>query len=486
VNTMTGKRYESEVLKTAVNTAVRSGADEVIAKLVEEKKHQVRFSNSSIDVNKEWESYHLDVFISKKPRLSIGGKIDTVTIQNPSQEKIKNRVPKQVTHLDDLPKIKLYQGMDENTYTSYPSMDLYDSSIEEFHRKAPNIVKTTIDSAENAGAENVSGVLHSRASKIGLLTSYGNGGEYRSSHCRGTIRAFNDKESSGQSIVVKKDLSNIEQKFEKAGQKAGQLSKRSAGAEEGKSGNYDLIMTPTVAANIFGNLINGTNPIMMFAGMSCLKGKMNEKIGPEELTVVDDPIIEEGLNSRPFDDEGTSSERTTLIGNGEFKGLIHNTSTAKFWRLKNLVKFKFWRRPKTTSNSELAQMGMTGTEQNPRTLLPSPSNYRFKSGSYSLDEMISTSSKPTIYLTSNWYTRFTNMSEGEFSTVPRDAMFLIESGEVNKPIKGLRLKGNLLDMCKKIEALGEELEQVKWWEVNTPTFIPYIKVRDCNFTKASL
>ncbi len=483
---MVEKRYDGEILKTAVDTAVKSGADEVLAKLVEEKKHQIRFSNSSIDVNKEWNSYYLDVFISKKPMLSLGGKIDTVTIQNPSKEKIKSRVPKQVSHLDDMPKIKIYQGMDERENTSYPSLDLYDSSIEGFHEKAPNFVKTTIDSAEKAGSENVSGVLHSKGAKIGLLTSYGNGGEYRSSFCRGTVRAFKNRESSGQKIVVTRNLSNIEERFEKTGREAGRLAERSDGAEEGEPGDYDLIMSPTVGANIFGSLLNGTNPIMMFAGMSCLQGEMNEKIGPKELTVVDDPLIEEGLNSRPFDDEGTSSERTSLIDEGELKGLIHNTSTAKFWRFKNLIKLKFWRRPETTSNSELGQMGMTGTEQNPRTLLPSPTNYRFSPGSYSLDEIISTSSRQTIYLTSNWYTRFTNMSEGEFSTVPRDAMFLIENGEVKRPIKGLRLKGNLLDMCQKIEAIGEDVKQVKWWEVDTPTFIPYMKVRDCSFTKANV
>ncbi len=42
---MMGKRFDEEILKTAVETALRSGADEVIAKLVEEKKYQIRFSN---------------------------------------------------------------------------------------------------------------------------------------------------------------------------------------------------------------------------------------------------------------------------------------------------------------------------------------------------------------------------------------------------------------------------------------------------------
>jgi len=481
---MMGKRFDEEILKTAVETALRSGADEVIAKLVEEKKYQIRFSNSSIDVNKGWDNHYLDVFISKKPRFSLTRKIDTLTIHDPDEKKVKKRVPKQVRFLDQLPKSKLYWGMDEEPHSSYPSIKLYDEGMEEFHKKGPKLVKKMIDSADEVGAKNSAGVLHSGISKTGLLTGYGNGGEYESSFCRGTIRAFHDEESSGQGLVVTRKLSNIEKKFEDAGRKAGRLSRRSTGAEQGKPGTYDMIMSPTVGANLFGNLLSGTNPIMMIAGMSCLRGKMKKKVGPEELTVKDDSLVEEGLNSRPFDDEGTPSQKTTLFKDGEFTGLIHNTSTAKFWSFINTIKLKFWRRAKTSSNSILGQMGMTGTEENPRILLPAPSNYRFDPGSYSLDEIISTSTRPTIYLTSNWYTRFTNMSEGEFSTVPRDAMFLIENGEIKKPIKGLRLKGNLLKMCENMQAIGKDTKQVKWWAVDTPTFIPSIKVGGCKFTKA--
>ncbi len=481
---MIGKRFDKELLKLAVETAEKSGADDVIAKLVEEKKHQIRFSNSFIDVNKEWQNYTLDIFISKKPRFSLTRKIDTLSIQDPSKDKVKKRVPKQVRLLDDLPKSKLYWGMDERSHTSYPSLSLYHDEIKNFNEKGPKLVKKMIDSSHEGGAKKTAGVLHSGVGKTGLLTSEGNGGDYLSSFCRATIRAFHDDESSGQALMASRDLSNIEKRFKKAGKKAGELAERSAGAENGKPGTYDLIVSPTVGANIFGNLLNGANPIMIIGGMSPLKGKMDDKIGPDELTIIDDPLVEKGLNSRPFDDEGTPSEKTSIVKNGEFKALMHNTSTAKFWSFLNKIKLRFWKKERTTSNSVLGQMGMTGTEENPKTLLPAPTNYRFKTGSYGTEELIASCSRPTIYLTSNWYTRFTNMAEGEFSTVPRDAAFLIKDGEIKKPIKNLRLKGNLLDMCENIEAIGKDLEQVRWWEVNTPTFIPHIKIKSCEFTQA--
>ncbi len=478
-------RFDEELLQMAVDQASKSGAKEVIGELVEEDASQIRFSNSSIDVNKKWDRYYLDLFLSKGRIFSLGRKISTLTIQDPNPKKIKNRVPKEVRKLEGLPKSKLYWGMDDDSHSSYPEVKgLYDGNIEDFSDRAPRLVEKTIRESKEAGAKKVAGVLYFGKRKRGLLTGYGNGGTYKTSHCQATVRSFHESGSSGQRLVVKRDLSDVEKNLSDAGRKAGELAKKSADAREGKEGTYDLIMSPTVGANIFGNLLSGANPIMMIAGMSCLKGKMGERISSEKLSVKDDPLVKGGLNSRPFDAEGTPSKKTSIIQDGEFTGLINNTSSAKLWKFMNWKKLKFWVRPKTTSNSELGQIGMTGTENDPRTLIPQPSNYVFEPGTYSFEEMISSSRRPTIYLTSNWYTRFTNMREGKFSTVPRDAMFLIEDGELKRPLDNLRLKGDLIEMAKNLDIIGKELEQVKWWEVNTPTFIPHIKIRDCKFTRA--
>lgn len=482
---MSMERYNGELIGMAVDLGLKAGAKEVIARLVEEDSYQIRFSNSSVDVIKRWDRYYLDLFLAKGHPLSLGKKITTLTIQDPDPKKIRASVPGEVKKLDALPSSKLYWGMDKEKHSSYPKVKgSYDTRIRDLPEKAPGLIQDAIQESEEAGAKKVAGVLHFGESRCGLLTGYGNGGEHRSSHCTATIRSFLDSSSSGQSLVVTRDLSGIEDRLTQAGRKAGELAKSSADAKEGREGTYDLIMSPTVGAQIFGSVIGSANPIMMIAGMSCLRGKLNEPVFPKFVSVTDDPLVPNGLNSRPFDAEGTPSKRTELFRDGKFTGMIHNTSSAKLWKLMNWIKLKFRVRPTTTSNSELGQMGMTGTENDPRTLMPSPSNYVFKPGTYTLEEMISGSTRPTIYLTSNWYTRFTSMSEGSFSTVPRDAMFLIDKGEIKRPLRNLRLKGNLLEMAKNVECMGKDVDQIQWWEVSTPTFVPHIKVKNCTFTRA--
>jgi PmbA protein len=134
-----------------------------------------------------------------------------------------------------------------------------------------------------------------------------------------------------------------------------------------------------------------------------------------------------------------------------------------------------------TSSTGSSQM--LGLGQGLKMLLPNTSNLVFENGNHSFEELIE-SSKPTIYVTSNWYTRYQNYQTGEFSTIPRDAMFLIENGEM-KPIKNLRISDNTMRMFANISALGNDRKQVYWWEVETPTFIPTIRVSDCRMTAAT-
>jgi len=467
-----------DLLKKTVEIAKREGAKELIAKLVKRQEHQIRFSNSAIDISKQWNLDVLELF------LSIGHKINVISIQNPTIEKLNQEIPKAVQNLKKLPRSLLYWGMDKNNYSYSPIEGLYDSRIQDFSDKAPELVNAAIDASLEAGAKKTAGVLYFGDLKTGVMTGYGNGGIYDSSYFRITVRAFVDAESSGQDMVVGRDLTRVESKFIDAGKNAGKLAKMAVGGQQGKAGKYDVILSPTVGGNILNHILDGANILYIIGRMSCLRGiKMGQKIGPANLTISDNATISEGLNSRPFDFEGTISQETPLIKNGNLAGYIQNTSSAKIWRLLKMLKFKFRTGIRTTGNSYLG--GVLDEDIGPKLLAPIPSNYVYQPGDYSLDEIIADSKKPTIYITSNWYTRFTNYVEGSFSTIPRDGMFLIEDGEIKKPVRKLRLTETLLGMLSRISAIGKEVKQINWWEVSTPTFIPTIKVADCNITAAT-
>jgi len=172
------------------------------------------------------------------------------------------------------------------------------------------------------------------------------------------------------------------------------------------------------------------------------------------------------VGSRAFDFEGTPSQRVTIVEDGVLKAFVHNTTTARMYE--------------TESTGSSVPMQLI---QGMKMLLPDNSNIVFSNGDHSLDELLE-GSRPTIYVTCNWYTRFQNYQTGEFSTIPRDAMFLVRNGEMT-PIKNIRISDNVMRMFSNIDAMGNDRTQVWWWEVQTPTFVPSIRVRNCRITAAT-
>lgn len=281
------------------------------------------------------------------------------------------------------------------------------------------------------------------------------------------IRAFqNELDYSGQGLICGTIPTKMEKGMLEAGAKAGRLSKQSIGAVQGTPGTYDLVLTPTVAANVIGQIPESANPFYIMMGLSPLNDKMGEQIAPATVTTYEDPLFAGGLQSTAFDWEGTPSKKVKIIDKGVLRALVHNTTTGKMFETES------------TGSSRLVGMG-GGT----RMLLPASSNIVFENGTYSVDELLDVD-KPTIYVTCNWYTRFQNYQTGEFSTIPRDAMFLVSKGEM-KPIKNMRISDNVMRMFAHIDALGNDRMQIYWWEVLTPTILPTMRIRDCRMTAAT-
>ncbi|MEM4184006.1 MAG: metallopeptidase TldD-related protein, partial [Candidatus Caldarchaeum sp.] len=112
---------------------------------------------------------------------------------------------------------------------------------------------------------------------------------------------------------------------------------------------------------------------------------------------------------------------------------------------------------------------------------PHPFNLVCKPGDKPFDKLIS-SIDNGIWITNDWYLRYQNYRTGEFSTIPRDGLFLIKNGGVEKPLKGLRLSDNIVNILKGIRALSSEAYWIRTWEITLPTYAPAAVVEKVNFT----
>lgn len=441
--------FLEDLARAAVLEAEEHGFEDVVAKAMRSRVTQIRFAKNQVTVVNRWDQTGLNIFLARDKR------VVSSTLEDVSSEKaVRDAVNQLACFSSSIGPNQDYGGVAEGPFGYKPVPGLFDPRVIELGEKGLDLVEAAIQAAIEEGAKESAGVLLYGSEEEFLLTNHQVEAWSRSTRVEFTIRSFVDPKASGQGVSVGRNLGSIS--CEQAGGRAGLIAKMSVNARGGKPGVYDVVMSPLVAASIIGANATAANPFAIEAGYSWLKDRVNTRIGSSVVTMVDDGRVANGLGSREFDDEGVPTGRTVLVESGILRNLIHNTSTAK----RN--------KTKTTGNAGL--------------VVPENHNILISPGEHSFEELLEEASQPAIYVTSNWYTRFTSQKDGVFSTIPRDGMFIIEKGELGRPVRELRISDNMLRILANVVAVGKEVEQVKWWEVQTPTFAPPLLVKGVNLT----
>jgi len=199
-----------------------------------------------------------------------------------------------------------------------------------------------------------------------------------------------------------------------------------------------------------------TSAYSVMVHLSIFVDKLGQKVASDIVTLRDVPAPY-SMSNRIFDDEGVPAKENVIISKGTLKTYLHNTSTAKIFKTK------------TTSNAGIVS--------------PGPWNLEMDIGDMTRDEMFR-EVKHGLYLTNTWYTRFQNYATGDFSTIPRDGVFLIENGEIKQSWKDIRLSDNALKMLNKIVDISKERQHVHWWaEADPPSLSPYLLMKDVQITR---
>ncbi len=317
------------------------------------------------------------------------------------------------------------------------------------------LVSNAIQGAAEAGSDRASGILKGTDHTMSIITSSGNEGEDRRTSYALNIRAFKDG-ASGSGISVSTRASGVS--AEAAGREAGENSVLSRNPRTMEDGSYDVLLRPNISASIMELVGISASALLAEIGMSFLSDQFGKRVTREELSLTDYGQIEGGVGNRAFDDEGAATGKTEIIKNGTFNSFLHNSSTAKRWN--------------------------TSTTGNAGIMEPGPWNLVVHGGRSDENEMLS-EIKRGIVITNNWYTRFNNYRNGEFSTLIRDAAFYVENGQIKYPVSGLRLSDSLPRLISNIISFTENTKWIKWWgEVSVPVKAPSMLVSGCRISVA--
>ena len=166
---------------------------------------------------------------------------------------------------------------------------------------------------------------------------------------------------------------------------------------------------------------------------SAFAGLMGQRIAAPGVTVVDDGTLPDRRGSLTVDDEGTPTNRTTLIEDGILTGFIQDRLNARL-------------------------MGMSKTGNGRRQSfahapMPRMTNTIMLGGAHAPEEIVR-SVKRGLYAV-NFGGGQVDITSGKFVFSASEA-FLIEDGRITAPVKGATIIGNGPDALTKVEMIGSD------------------------------
>lgn len=432
-----------------IKFALKNGADDIAIEKNTAEVRQVRFANNSIQIFNLWNVSNYDIFLSYKKRT-----VNT-SVCGSSEKEIIDAIKKLIKYAKLTKPNQDYFGIAEGPFKYKKIPKLFDKKI--INANLQDITEGMINSAlENS--TNTAGVTYAESGERELETSSNVSGSEKSTAIKISIRALNKDEETGHCASCSRILSSINP--EKIGRKAGEIAKLAKEPQKLEPGKYDVIFDPLSASNLLSTAGAMTSAFFVDSGMSFLREKIGKRVANENVTLVDDSSIPNGYQSTLFDSEGVPTKRTNIIENGVLKTYLHNTSTAKKYKTE------------TTANAGI--------------VAPYPRNIVLKEGKYSKENLFENFSG--LYITNVWYTRFQNYLTGDFSTIPRDGIFLYKNGEIVKSAKDIRVSDNLQKMLESISKISSKPEWIMWWglDFQIPVLTPYILVKDVNITQSRM
>ncbi|MEM2102159.1 MAG: TldD/PmbA family protein [Candidatus Bathyarchaeia archaeon] len=421
------------------------GADEVIATTVFGEYRQLRFSNNQIDIGVAWDDYTTNVLLTWQKRV-VATQIKNFQNITPTMEQLFKLAKASKEN-------PMYGGVVQGKFKY--AQPMADKSIRNIE-KPSEYVYEAIDAAQRKIGKNIDagGILFTKYEQVFLVSSEGPEGRDERSAIELSIRAFAARDESGHGVECNSSLKDF--KPARAGEKAGEIAKMAKNPKAGKTGKFDIIFDPLFWGSMLGAYGMMGSAFFVLTKMSVFADKLGQKVGPEIVTIRDNPG-KYSMSNRVFDDEGAPVKETVFIDKGVLKTYFHNTSTAKLFKTK------------TTGHAGLVQ--------------PMPWSLEMDAGDMTREEMFE-DTKRGLYVTNTWYTRFQNYATGDFSTIPRDGIFLIENGEIKESWKEIRLSDNILNLLANIAGISKERKHVHWWgEADPPSLSPYVLARNIQITR---
>jgi predicted Zn-dependent protease len=406
-----------------------SAADQTEVVLVGTDFSLTRFANSGIHQNVSERDVQVRVraIVGKR-----SGVATTNDLSEASLTRVVERALNAARHLPEDPDLASLPG----PLPAEPVASYSQATAECTPEQRARMVEPVCRLANEAGLR-ASGACTTSTSEIGVANSLGVlRHELRSQS--NFLTVVLDDEGSGYAERSARDVDAID--AEALGREAVDKAVRSRGAIRVEPGEYPVVLEEYAVGEALLYLgYMGFGALALHEGTSFLRGRLGQKITDCQISIWDDARDPTGLPAS-FDYEGVPCQHVDLILNGVGAGVVYDTRTA-------------------------ARNGRASTGHG----LPAPSTF----GPYSSHLAMGGGDTPKAELAKGiergiWVTRFNyvNVVKSDLAMLTgltKDGTFLIEHGEVTRPVMNLRFTQGMLDAWSDLGALGAETRLLDGW-----------------------
>jgi len=202
------------------------------------------------------------------------------------------------------------------------------------------------------------------------------------------------------------------------------------------SGSRKTLLSNEVSADLLQAFSSAFSAENVQRNLSLLKGRLGERVGSENLAIIDDPLLPNKAGSRNFDDEGTCTFKKNVIENGILKTFLHNKKTGKKEGLAS------------TGNA------FKGSYKSPVSI--APTNFFISPGTFSISEAVENMGGGMYITDVQGLHAGLNSVSGDFSLSASG--FAVRGGKIEEAVHQITVAGNYFDMLMDIECICSDLK----------------------------
>ena len=299
-------------LEKVLNHSKKIGINECEIVFLKKKVTTVRITDSEIIEIKQ--NFEEDYGI----RLIHEGKIASIQTTNP--EKIKDTINTALKASTRLKPRNFWKGLPD-TVISKQLKGTVDEKLQNISaEEIKDIAQNMINSANNTKINAITGSLNIVSEDFEIVNSNGLNAENKATYISGIINTeskYGMIPVSGFGHASSRTLTNFS--AEQIGNDSQIMCVESINPQKINSGKYTIIFEPYSVGELLAFVVAYNFNFKAFTEKkSCFSSNFEEEIAINQLNLIDDPHMPEGIGTKSFDDEGIKTQKRKLIENGIF------------------------------------------------------------------------------------------------------------------------------------------------------------------------